>query len=109
MLKNRKAVLDIIMESSKPLKIEDIHEKLNDKINQSTVYRSVDWLLKEGFILKTYILDAIHYYPKKEPHKHFKVCLKCKDIQEMPCTLKVEDFTVIRDEVVVYGYCKECK
>lgn len=108
MLKNRKAILDIIMKSDRPLSANDIYKKIEGRINRSTVYRSINWLLKEGFVLKTHILNEDYYHPKKEPHKHFKICLKCKEITEIPCTIEVEDFTVVRDEVILYGYCKNC-
>ena len=114
----RESIYKFLDESSLPLTPEAIHEQLKDKIDLSTVYRTLDVFHKAHVVHKLLLDNKIYYYLASEDHKHFLICLACHHISEIhSCPFhvfehKIEketDFHVTYHPVELYGYCKECK
>lgn len=85
--KIRKAVLEIIWESHRPIKAYDILTKISN-INYSekppTVYRALDFLMENGFVHKINSLNS--YVGCSHPNEHsdcyFIICSICNEVQE---------------------------
>lgn len=119
----RKAILDILTESSQPISAEQIFLTLKEKnvnINLSTVYRTLESLESKELISKVNLMDddRMLYEVNHIGHRHYMVCVTCKKIITIKrCPLKefeksIEeetDFNIIGHKLYLYGHCKECQ
>lgn len=117
MTKNRKIILKMIKESNKSLSAELLINKLSPKVmDPSTVYRSLDTLFNNNYLMKSTLNQTAYYHINKPDHKHYMQCLKCEKLIEVDCHLhKLEDLvhdnkdlTIISHNLTFFGYCKEC-
>lgn len=123
MTKSRKAVINILIQSSYPIDVEQIYLELKkDKIeiNLSTVYRTLETLEDKGLVNKLNIMDneRMLYEYNRFGHNHYLVCVGCKKIvavHECPLVLyekelaKKTDFTILGHKLYLYGYCLDCQ
>ncbi|MCX7884996.1 MAG: transcriptional repressor [Caloramator sp.] len=121
--KHRRDIIKILNTSNKPLSVEEIYLLLkenNSSINLSTVYRTMDILIKKNIIVKNNPFnDNIYRYQMYEDnHSHHIVCLKCNKIVKIKeCPFKdFEDkiknetgFDIENHKFEIYGYCNDCK
>lgn len=86
-------------------------------ISLGTVYKTLERFYEVGLIQKVSpITEVARYDANIHPHHHL-VCLECQsiqDIEEMLADHKVElpeanGFKVMRRQVVLQGYCKDCQ
>lgn len=117
MTKNRKIILNIIKESNKPLSAELIMNKLGtNTMDPSTVYRSLELLYTNNYLLKSTLNKTDYYHLNEKEHKHYMKCLKCKKLIPINCHLhkvketieKESEHTIISHNLTFFGYCKEC-
>lgn len=120
---NRLSILEILGENQVPLKVADIHALLSRRcrINQVTVYRVLDLLIKYELVERLSTGSRAVHYALTPPgqhisHPHFY----CKHCGQLNClapesiamdTRNLErNFpgTVERIEVRVDGICKNC-
>jgi len=119
--KQRKAILEILEKAEFPIHAEDIYLQLKEKgidISLSTIYRNLEMLMKEGLVIKSYMLDedkARYALPDK---KNYLVCEKCGKIviidncpfdkfkEEL---VEVHGFDITGHSVEVYGICPDCQ
>ena len=118
--KGRVAILEILF-SNKDITAEFILNECKKNgidINQSTVYRAVEFFVEKGLIEKYPLKDGVFAYRVKgEEHKHLLKCNVCHKEVEVPCPMKqieaiVENetgFTLTEHNLVMEGVCKECK
>lgn len=79
----RKEILAVIEESEQPLMAEEVFDRLPSKLNLSTVYRAIDFLLKKGLIkAAAFSSEAKFFYSGKKEHSHFIYCKGCSKIEE---------------------------
>lgn len=117
MTKNRKIVFDILKDAKKPLSAEDIsHALSNNKIDLSTIYRSIDYFDNNNLLLRFHFGNKSYYFLNTSNHHHYFVCTNCLAMHEIKCYLNdtisqlenENNFTVSNHEINIYGICQEC-
>ncbi len=100
-----------------PITAEVLVKKV--KINKTTAYRELYFLLKNNFIQEVDFGDGTKRYELKElKHHHHLVCLRCKSIQDISFDENLEweekriqrnqKFLVLRHDLEFFGYCHNC-
>ena len=107
---NRIELLDIINELDLDAKIKNILKKT--KIDKSTVYRTIETLLKNN-ILETSVNHKNElYYQIKHEHKHYIKCIKCHEKQEINICpveeIEKTGFKIISHKIEIDGICNKC-
>jgi Fur family peroxide stress response transcriptional regulator len=86
-------------------------------ISLGTVYKTLEKFYEVGLIQKVSpITEVARYDAITGPHHHM-VCLECQSIQDADSIVGVpkisvpeqNGFRVLRQQVVLHGYCPECK
>ncbi len=94
----------------------DTIKKAYPTISFTTVYKTLDLLVKMGEILKITIDDERkHYDPNTSTHHHI-ICLGCNKISDVAAESAnhklpdeiLQEFTPTRYHVSFYGTCKNC-
>ncbi len=120
----RVAILNVLQKSPKPLSVKEIKEALQKpkqpaKVDQATIYRNMDSLVKGDLIrLVNFRHDHNHYEIVDNSHHHHLICESCgKVVDVSKCdTTKIEqqvkklgDFAVINSHALeFFGLCKKC-
>ena len=102
----RKSILDILINSSKPLSYEDIKDKIS--MDKATFYRNITIFEEENLINSFESNDKTRYFEIKDiEHSHF-ICNNCSNIEcifEKPNFL-LQDYKI--ENIILKGKCKEC-
>ncbi len=102
----RKSILDILLESKKPLCYEDLKDKIF--MDKATFYRNISYFEEENLINSFESNDKKRYFEiKDKEHIHF-ICSNCSTIE---CIYENTDFTLSDykiDTIILKGKCKEC-
>lgn len=123
--KQRKAVLNVLTKSEKPLTAGDLYEILltnseKNRMSPSTIYRVLEAFMEYGMVEETGIPgdDSRYYKLKRDDYSHYATCLSCHrqiPIKHCPVeqagekmTESLPEFKVTGHRVELYGYCKEC-
>lgn len=118
MTENRKIVLDVLKKADKPMSAELIINTLQDGImDPATVYRSLDVLYNNNYLIKSTLNQTSYYHLNKEEHNHYMLCLSCQKLVKVDCHIheleneleKENDLTIISHNLTFYGYCSKCK
>lgn len=122
----RRQVLSLILAAKKPIGAYELMAQLQQKneankpIAPPTVYRSLDFLLQQGFIHRLTSINAfIACCHPKEPHEAaFIICKTCNAVQEfakeplfkeLSQIIEKDGFTSEQMVVEVMGVCRQCK
>ena len=113
-------ILDLMTNSKTPLTVEMIREKIkNKKVDQVTVYRTIESLLKAKIIGRVDLRKGSVFYELLGDHHHHIVCTKCGVLEDFE-SCRVEDITqkillgskkfrIISDHSFeLFGICKLC-
>jgi Fur family zinc uptake transcriptional regulator len=119
----RRKVLAIIWENNGPAKAYDILDKLKENdasAKPPTVYRTLDFLLKNGLVHKLSSINA--YVGCSHPQQHndcyFLICYRCKEIEEccnsglsqiIANTVNINKFSPNHVTLEIQGECQKCK
>ncbi len=115
--KTRKLVLNVFQNNNALLCAEDINDLLKDeKINLSTIYRTLDYFVSQHLLEKSTINKTTYYYLKSGDHHHYMICTSCLARFPLDCafdrmfkkTIKDANFHVTGHDLTVYGYCEKC-
>lgn len=120
--KQKQLILDILTNSSRPMSINDIYQKIVIElptIAKSTIYRNIDSLLSQNLIVKYYLNDNELFYQIKDnnhDHKHYVICDSCKKMFDLPLcpiheiedAMKKEGFSISDHYIQISGTCKDC-
>ena len=102
----RKSILDILLESKKPLCYEDLKDKIF--MDKATFYRNISYFEEENLINSFESNDKKRYFEiKDKEHIHF-ICSNCSTIE---CIYENTNFTLNDykiDTIILKGKCKEC-
>ena len=123
MTKNRKAIIDMLLQKNHPIAAEQIYLELKKnkvEINLSTIYRTLEALEDKGLVTKLNIMDndRMFFEYNKLGHRHYLVCVGCKKIVTVQgCPLesyekaleKETHFTMVGHKLYLYGYCLDCQ
>ncbi len=119
----RMALLNLFLNHTKPQSVPQIIEKLHIlkmKPNKSTIYREIDFLLKENIIKEINLGKRVKFYELKNKKKHYHLlCLKCGNIFEIEADSEIEKkikkiasktkFELKNITISFFGYCEKCK
>lgn len=117
--KSVKTVLHIFENSLGALSAVELIERLNEKMNKTTVYRILERLEGEGLIHSFTATDGLRWYAKCDgctsdshfdihPHIQCKICgkVECLDVEvSIP---NVKNYKVEKVELFMTGSCKNC-
>ena len=120
--KNRNIILDILREGEL-LTAEEIYIKakeIDETINLSTIYRTLNTFELKGIVIKSSIVqdDKTRFKLNYTDHMHYLICLSChKEIELEHCPIsgydlfleEKTDFHIISHKLELYGYCPKCK
>lgn len=102
----RKAILEILVESNKPVCYEDVKDKL--AMDKATFYRNITKFEEENIINSFESNDKKRYFEiQKTKHAHF-ICNTCSQIQ---CIHEKLDFELQGhqiDNIIIKGICPNC-
>lgn len=122
--KIRQAMLQVFADAKQPQSAQEILAALSPKhptVNKTTVYRELEFLVKNSVISELDILDGMKRYELLESghHHHHLVCKECRDIQcvEVPHhdldalenrIQRSHNFKVTSHVLEFFGVCKNC-
>lgn len=118
--KQRKTIISILEKTSEPVTAEEIYSLIEDKekINYSTVYRTLNTLSEKGALAKTGVPGGKMYYQlKAHNHAHEVECVAChKHITIDECPLdtfsrilsKETGFIITEHNLQLKGICPQC-
>ena len=125
MTAQRRAILKVIETASKHLDASQILRKaraLDNSVDRSTVYRTLDLLKRQGLIDELDLMHLKgegHYYERKLGRDHIHMaCLRCGKITEFVSetfeSLKTQlerdcRFHIVVSRLEVGGYCAGCR
>jgi len=102
----RKAILEILISSDKPLSYEDIKNELS--MDKATFYRNITKFEEENIINSFESNDKKRYFEiLKIKHSHF-ICTRCSKIE---CIHKKLDLNLVNyqiDNIIIKGICPNC-
>ncbi len=127
----RQIILDVLSETSKHLSAEDIYisvHKLHPSIGLTTVYRTLDLLVKIGLVFKFDFGDGRARFelsegPGGKKHHHHLVCTSCGRVIDYTDYLKEEkellgkteaglskkfNFNITNHMIQFRGLCDDC-
>ncbi|HEX4861233.1 MAG TPA: Fur family transcriptional regulator [Rhizomicrobium sp.] len=118
----RRQVLEIVLESHKPMGAYDVLGQLaraGKRPAPPTVYRALDFLTREGLVHRIDSLSAFVacFAPTKAHRSHFLLCRACGRAAEIEDTAldaalakaaRAGGFAPERETVEITGLCREC-
>lgn len=102
----RKAILEVLVNSNKPLCYEDIKDDLS--MDKATFYRNIIKFEDGGIISSFESNDKKRYYEiNKTKHSHF-ICNICSSIEciHEDLNIKIKDHQI--DNIIIKGICPKC-
>lgn len=113
------AILDVFLNSKKPLKVTDIENIVGRKIDTANIYRSLEEFEKRGVVKKLNISNKLAYFELNDTHHHHHIiCNSCGEIEDIDiCNLvdensilhKSKSFNSINSHSLeLFGVCKSC-
>jgi len=127
----REAILGLMSKTSKHMSAKEVYAalyRMYPGIGLTTVYRTLDLLVRMGLLNKLAIGDGQSRYEfksdEKKEHHHHLICKKCGKIidysdfldEELELVKKTEkilakkyNFTVLDHNIEFYGLCEKCK
>lgn len=118
--KARVKVLESLSSSGEPLTVPDIQKKIGDKsINEVTIYRTIESLLKNHIIGRVDLRQDAIYYELIGSHHHHIVCENCGVLEDFeacevermlgPILKSSKLFSAIKDHSFeLFGLCVMC-
>ncbi len=122
MTKTRVAVVELLAEG-KPLSASQLLDRLaqmNMKVNKTTVYRELDFLMEHKCVREIDFLNGRkHYEILQNDHHHHLVCNSCSsvscvemhgDLEELEKKIQKKHKFVIQSHVLeFFGLCEDCR
>jgi Fur family ferric uptake transcriptional regulator len=102
----RKSILEILINSNKPLSYEDIRDKIS--MDKATFYRNITIFEEENVINSFESNNKKRYFEiKKTEHLHF-ICSACSIIECIhdKFNLELPEYTI--ENIIIKGICKKC-
>lgn len=122
MTQARSAIIELMENTERPISAKSIHsmlERIGVKVNVTTVYREIEFLLKENIIEKVPLKDTeLHYEMKGRPHHHHLMCTECGTIEDIELESEqslleeahnTSNFMIKRHSIAFFGQCPKCQ
>lgn len=118
--KQRKTIIGILEKAKGPITADEIYELVDDKekINYSTVYRTLNTLSEKGALTRTGAPGGkIYFQLKTHHHGHEIECVSCHKhttVEECPVEAfsrmlsKETGFIITEHNLEIKGLCPEC-
>lgn len=116
--KQRALIKDVLNDAGRPLSASEVVKlarKKSPNIGTATVYRAINKLVEDGFLVPVEIpAEPSRYEVAGLHHHHHFYCRKCKkvfDIDGCPSDFTAftpRGFTLDAHEVILYGLCNLC-
>jgi len=118
----RKEVISIFSKAEKPLSAREMLKKLQNlglSVNKTTVYRELQFLTDENYLIEVQLRPKeISYESKELMHHHHLICEICGKVDNVTnCladqleenVLKKKGFRINRHSLEFYGTCAACR
>ncbi|MFA6740542.1 MAG: transcriptional repressor [Arcobacteraceae bacterium] len=102
----RKSILEIMINSNKPLSYEDMKDFIS--MDKATFYRNITIFEEENIINSFESNDKKRYFEiKKNQHSHF-ICSSCSRIEciHKKLELNLPEYKI--ENIIIKGICKTC-
>ena len=102
----RKSILELLIDSNKPLSYEDMKEHIS--MDKATFYRNITIFEEESLVSSFESNDKKRYFEiSKTPHSHF-ICSSCSKIEciHKKIDLNLPEYKI--DNIIIKGICKDC-
>ena len=102
----RKSILELLVNSNKPLSYEDMKDNIS--MDKATFYRNITIFEEENLISSFESNDKKRYFELKETqHSHF-ICSSCSKIECIHEKLEINlpDYKI--ENIIIKGICKNC-
>ncbi|NLO38570.1 MAG: transcriptional repressor [Ruminiclostridium sp.] len=121
--KTRALVLEVLNQAHIPMTADELFlilKRNEPSINLSTVYRTLDTLVKKSLIMKTTWMDDSRscYEYNRMDHRHHLVCVGCNRVisvkgcpidEYASAVCSHEGFEPAGHRLEIYGVCSNCK
>jgi Fe2+ or Zn2+ uptake regulation protein len=121
--KVRSGIVTRFTQAKSPIAAKDLLEYFHQqgmKINKTTVYRELAFLLSENIIKEIEFGEGQKRYELEDfKHHHHLICLKCRKVEDVELKtdlnkeetrfLKENGFKVVNHSLEFFGYCKNCQ
>ncbi len=116
----RVSILSFLNEEPKPITVEDLEKGIKKfRLDQSTIYRTVNTLIKEGIIRELRLSKEKVFIEIADADHHHIVCTSCGFIEETDGCItegienktlkKSKNFKTIESHSLeFFGVCKDC-
>lgn len=120
----RKEVLVLILNANAPIGAYDLLAKLKGKSERPaappTVYRTLDFLLEQGFVHRLASINAFIpcCHPREGHQAAFLICQKCHSVQETSANSLLNElsslsalgnFQAQQSTIEISGICQQCQ
>jgi Fur family ferric uptake transcriptional regulator len=114
----RALIREVMGLATRPLTASEVLDLAQEKragLGIATVYRTINGLVEEGWLLPVDLPGEPSRYERRElEHHHHFQCQACRKVYDvpgcsgLPMTGVPSGFEVARHEIVYYGRCSEC-
>lgn len=117
---SRLEIISVFINNQKPMDVSFVFNKLKNKFNEVTVYRTIYSFEKCGILRKVDLRKDSVFFEFNEDHHHHIVCLNCGEIEDFKENKDIEKilekvigeskkFKNIKEHSLeLFGYCKFC-
>lgn len=115
--KVRKKIIELLMNSQKPLCSREVIQSINVNCDEATIFRTLKTFKESKLIYVAYFDDNNPYYGLKQNiHSHHVLCTSCgktKVLQSCCINPMIEaakeiGFSELGHRVEIFGKCQEC-
>lgn len=120
--KVRKALVEILLNTTSPLSITDLLENLSKKQlkpNKTTIYRELDFLKNQEILQEVDFGDGKKRYEISTSHHHHIICISCKTIKDVNVDQDLDSFNAkiakqagykpVGHSLEFFGVCQNCQ
>jgi Fur family transcriptional regulator, ferric uptake regulator len=119
--KVRSLIVELFINGDQPLSVQDILdtlEKLNLRVNKTTIYRELEFLGREKIVKEIDFLEGKKRYELNSKHHHHIICINCKKVEDVDLKMdlheeeerigKLKNFKVLSHSLEFFGLCTNC-
>ncbi|OSY89271.1 transcriptional regulator [Tenacibaculum holothuriorum] len=112
-------LLNEFEKSSEAISAKELIERLNSKMNKTTIYRVLDRLEDDGILHSFLGINGIKWYAKcnnctkvahTDKHPHFQ-CINCGKVDCLPFHVnipKIPNREILFSQILIQGKCEVC-
>lgn len=93
--KGRVSVLSVLSDAHRPLTIEEVSNRLKEKVHFVTLYRMFKQFVDSEIVYQTDLRKGKVYYELQQEHHHHIICTQCERQEEITSCLKlIEEYAL---------------